>query len=235
MTGKNTFFLKSSLTRYFIGTNFFPPSPFFYPNPLIQEFNSVIFICIGVNLYELIRIYIMENLNIPEYEIEGILQTLKETGLKGIMKYSDILIINHLIERGFIPENRDGIIKTLKENTDLEYGDIMTLINKYEDWKKYLPSYSLRLNLNMDSINKKYNSVIPFKYVGNSPNKRLIGFVDEGKDISVYDGIGKHLMLLGKVDKKSWSITWGTHSVLQQNHSSYITSSVRELKNRRWL
>ena len=25
------------------------------------------------------------------------------------------------------------------------------------------------------------NSVIPFKYVGNSPNKRLIGFVDEGK------------------------------------------------------
>ena len=31
----------------------------------------------------------MENMKVPEYEIEGILQTLKETGLKGIMKYSE--------------------------------------------------------------------------------------------------------------------------------------------------
>ena len=52
----------------------------------------------------------------------------------------------------------------------------------------------LRLNQNLDGINKRMNSVIPFKYVGNSPNKRLIGFVDEGSDISIYDGIGKNLI-----------------------------------------
>jgi hypothetical protein len=67
------------------------------------------------------------------------------------------------------------------------------------------------------------------------PNKRLIGFVDEGNDINIYDGIGKHLMKLGSVDKKSWSINWGTYQTLQQEHSSYITSSVRELKKRKWL
>jgi len=79
------------------------------------------------------------------------------------------------------------------------------------------------------------NSVIPFQYIGNSPNKRLVGFVDEGSDINIYDGIGKNLILLGSVNKKSWCISWGTHSLLQQEHSSYITSSVRELKKRKWL
>ena len=173
----------------------------------------------------------MENLNVPQHEIEGILQTLKETGLKGIMKFSDILVINHLVERGFISDKRDELIKILKDESGLDYGDIMTLINKFEDWKKYLPSYSLRLNQNLDGINKRMNSVIPFKYIGNSPNKRLIGFVDEGNEISIYDGIGKHLMKLGSVDKKKWSIVWNKHPLLQQEHSSYITSSVRKLKD----
>ena len=174
---------------------------------------------------------------IKEYEIDGLIQTMKETGIKGLMKYTDVLVLNHMMERGWIPpiEQRDELIKTLKDESDMEYNEIMNLLQRYSEWMKYLPSYSLRLNQNLDSINKRMNSVIPFKYIGNSPNKRLIGFVDEGKDINIYDGIGKHLMKLGSVDKKSWSINWGTHSVLQQEHSSYISSSVRELKNRNWL
>ena len=188
-----------------------------------------------MNLYELKRINIMENINVPEFEIEGILQTLKETGLKGIMKYSDVLVLNHLVERGFIPDTRDGIIKSLKQNTEMEYNEIMTLINRYDEWRKYLPSYSLRLNQNMDSINKRMNSVIPFRYVGNSPNKRLIGLVSEGNEVSIYDGIGKNLIKLGSVDKKNWSISWGNNSLLQQEHTSYITSSVRKLKEQKIL
>ena len=176
----------------------------------------------------------MEDIN--EHEIDGLIQTMKETGIKGLMKYTDVLVLNHMMERGWIPpiEQRDELIKTLKGESDMEYNEIMNLLNRYNKWKSVLPSYSLRLNQNLDGINKRMNSVIPFKYVGNSPNKRLIGFVDEGKDISIYDGIGKNLMKLGSVDKKSWSISWGTHSLLQQEHTSYITSSVRELKKRKW-
>ena len=177
----------------------------------------------------------MENLNVPEHEIEGVLQTIKETWLKEIMKYSDVLVLNHLIERGFVSEERDELIKVLKGNTNLEYNEIMNLINKYDDCKKFLPVYSLRLNQNMDSINKRMNSVIPFQYIGNSPNKRLIGFVDEGDDINIYDGIGKHLMKLGSIDKKEWSIVWNEHPLLQQEHSSYIDDCVRELKEQNWL
>jgi len=172
----------------------------------------------------------METIN--EHEIDGLIQTMRETGIKGLMKYTDVLVLNHMMERGWIPpiEKRDKLIKTLKGESDMEYNEIMNLIQRYDEWRKFLPSYSLRLNQNLDGINKRMNSIIPFKYVGNSPNKRLIGFVDEGSDINIYDGIGKNLILLGSVDKKSWSISWGSNSLLQQEHTSYITSSVRKLK-----
>ena len=172
----------------------------------------------------------METIN--EHEIDGLIQTMRETGIKGLMKYTDVLVLNHMMERGWIPpiEKRDELIKTLKGESDMEYNQIMNLIQRYDEWRKFLPSYSLRLNQNLDGINKMMNSIIPFKYVGNSPNKRLIGFVVEWKDINIYDGIGNKLILLGSVDKKSWSISWGNNSLLQQEHTSYITSSVRILK-----
>ena len=174
----------------------------------------------------------MEKIN--EYEIDGLIQTMKGMGIKGLIKYSSILVWNHILERGWCSETtREGQIKFLKQESDMEYNEIMNLINRYSEWKSVLPSYSLRLNQNLDGINKRMNSVIPFKYIGNSPNKRLIGFVDEGSDINIYDGIGKNLMLLGSVDKKSWSIVWGTHPLLQQEHTSYITSSVRKLKEQK--
>jgi len=177
----------------------------------------------------------MEDIN--EHEIDGLIQTMKEMGIKGLIDYQDVLVLNHMMERNWIPpiEKREELIKTLKDESDMEYNEIMNLLNRYNKWKSVLPSYSLRLNQKLDSINKRMNSVIPFKYIGNSPNKKLIGFVDEGKEISIYDGLGKYLMKLGSVDKKSWSISWGTHSLLQQEHTSYITSSVRELKKRKWL
>lgn len=177
----------------------------------------------------------MEEIN--EYEIDGLIQTMKETGIKGLMKYTDVLVLNHMMERGWIPpiEQRDELIKTLKDNSDMEYNEIMNLIQRYNEWRKFLPSYSLRMNQNLDGINKRMNSVIPFKYVGNSPNKRLIGFVVEGNDINIYDGIGNKLILLGSVNNKSWSISWGNNSLLQQEHTSYITSSVRKLKEQKIL
>jgi hypothetical protein len=34
----------------------------------------------------------MEEIN--EYEIDGLIQTMKETGIKGLMKYTDVLVLN---------------------------------------------------------------------------------------------------------------------------------------------
>lgn len=177
----------------------------------------------------------METIQIPDYEIEGLIQTLKEMGIKGLMEWSDVLVYNHLLERNFIPESREQQIKVLKENTDMEYKDIMTLLQRYDKWKEILPSYSLRLNQIMDSINKRYNSVIPFRYIGRSPNKKLIGFVEEGNSINVYDGTGKHLMLICSVDRKKWSMSWNDYVKLTTPQQKYVVDEIKSLKEKYWL
>ena len=89
---------------------------------------------------------IMEDIN--EHEIDGLIQTMKEMGIKGLMKYTDVLVLNHMINRKWIPpiEQRDELIKTLKGESDMEYNEIMNLLNRYNKWKSVLPSYSLRMN-----------------------------------------------------------------------------------------
>ena len=32
----------------------------------------------------------MKNTDIPEYEIDGLIQTMRETGIKGLLKYTDV-------------------------------------------------------------------------------------------------------------------------------------------------
>ena len=61
----------------------------------------------------------MEQIN--EHEIDGLIQTMRETGIKGLMKYTDVLVLNHMMERGWIPpiEKRDELIKTLKGESDI--------------------------------------------------------------------------------------------------------------------
>jgi len=176
-----------------------------------------------------------ENIQIPEHEVEGLIQTLREMGIKGLMEWSDVLVFNHLCERQFIPESREKQIKVLKENTDMEYKDIMNLLQRYDRWKEVLPSYSLGLNQKLDSVNKRYNSVVPFKWIGRGQNKKLMGFVEEGENINVYDGTGKHLMLVCGIDKKKWSIHWNDYVKLTTPQQKYITNEVLRLKESHWL
>ena len=95
----------------------------------------------------------LKNIQIPDHEIEGLMRTLKELGIKGLMEWSDVLVWNHLIERNFVPSNKDKQIQVLKENTEMTYGQIVELLQRYDKWKEVLPSYSLSLNQKMDSIN----------------------------------------------------------------------------------
>ena len=169
--------------------------------------------------------------DVPEYEIEGLMRTLKELGIKGIMENTDVIVLNHIIERGYIPHHREGIISSLKENTDMEYGEIMELINKWDRWKKYLPSYSLKLNQKLDKINREMNSIVPFRYVGD----RLIGFVEnKEKGIDVLDGLGNHHILLGTINKENWSINWNPYWVINPYVNRYVVGEIKRLKENSW-
>ena len=169
--------------------------------------------------------------DVPEYEIEGLMRTLKELGIKGIMENTDVIVLNHIIERGYIPHHREGIISSLKENTDMEYGEIMDLINKWDRWKKYLPSYSLKLNQKLDNLNREMNSIVPFRYVGD----RLIGFVEnKEKGIDVLDGLGNHHILLGTINKNTWSINWNPYWVINPDVNRYVVGEIKRLKENSW-
>jgi len=171
-------------------------------------------------------------MEINEYEIDGLIQTLKESGIKGIMKYTDVLVLNHMMERGWIPNiyERDKLIKILKEQTEMEYNEITNLLNRYNEWKQFLPSYSLVLQQKLDSIEKKMNSVVPFKWIDSENGKKLLGFVNEGNQITVYDGSGNHLMKICGIDKKNWSIHWNDYVKLHPHHQHYIIGEVKNLK-----
>ena len=65
--------------------------------------------------------------DIPQYEIDGLTQTLQETGLKGWSKYMDVISLNHLVERNFVPSKRPELIEVLKRDTEMTQGEITTL------------------------------------------------------------------------------------------------------------
>ena len=172
----------------------------------------------------------MKTIDIPEYEIDGLILTLKETGLKGWSKYMDVISLNHVIERGFLPSERNQLIEVLKRETEMTYGEITNLITRFDEWKRYLPSYNLSLNEKLDSINKRMNSVIPFRWIDKGQNKRLIGFVNEGDFITCYDGSGNHLMKVCDIDKSKWNISWNNYLVIPPHHQHYIIGEVKNLK-----
>jgi len=170
-----------------------------------------------------------------EYEIIGLIQTMKETGLNGIMKYTDVLVLNHMIERGWIPRERDGIIRTLKDETDLGYSEITNLLKRFEEWKRYLPSYSIELNQKLDNSNLTYNSIIPFKWIGKESDRKLIGFVLEGNNILVYENTSNQLEKICNVSKSDWSVNWNDNIKLSVLHQRYILDEIKELKNPIWI
>jgi len=164
---------------------------------------------------------------IKDFEVESFYQVLRETGIKGVMEWSDVLMLNHLIERGFMPHHREGIIQSLRENTDMDFQSIMDLVKRFNKMKSFLPSYSLKLNQKLDKLNTMYDSVVPFEIVGN----RMMGIVEEGLRYGIYDGIGEHMIKLGDVDS-DFRISWNSNWLLQPEQLRWSVQKIRELKKR---
>jgi hypothetical protein len=165
---------------------------------------------------------------IKDFEIESFYQVLRETGIKGVMEWSDVLMLNHLIERGFIPHHREGIIQSLRENTDMDFQSIMDLHRRFVKMRSSLPSYSLSLNNKLDKLNMMYESDVPFEMVGN----RMMGLIKEENGYGIYDGLGEHMIKLGSVDKRDYTINWNSNWLLQPEQLRWSVQKVRELKKR---
>ena len=174
----------------------------------------------------------MENTTIPDYEWNLWLEIMKEKGYD-VLKYSQEIVLDFLIQRGYLKENREDIIRTLRNNTNMSTSEIMELIQNHSRIKNSLPELSLQINQKLDKINREMNSIVPFRKVGD----RLIGFVpNETKEnlIDVLDGMGNHHILLGTIDKTKWSITWNPYWVINPDVNRYVVGEIRTLKENSW-
>jgi|SaaInl6LU_22_DNA_1037377.scaffolds.fasta_scaffold55807_2 hypothetical protein len=169
----------------------------------------------------------MEQTLVKETEITALMKILVESGIKGVLEYSDCITLNHLIERGQISHERNGIINALKENTSMSYGEIMELINKYEKMKTFLPSYSLATNLKLDKVNGLQEAVKGFERVG----RNLIGIISNSKGFDVMDATGEHMIRLARVNE-NYEVNWSNHWVIQPEVNRWVSKAVRELKER---
>ena len=157
---------------------------------------------------------------------------MKEKGYD-VLKYSKEIVLDFLIERGYLKPQREDIIRTLRENTEMSTSEIMELIQNHSRIKSTLPSITLPINQRLDKINREMNSIVPFRKVGD----RLIGFVpNETNDnlIDVLDGMGNHHIHLGTINKKDWTIRWNTYWVIQPDLNRYVVGEIRTLKENSW-
>ena len=174
----------------------------------------------------------MENTTIPNYEWNLWLEIMKEKGYN-VLKYSQEIVLDFLIQRGHLKDQREDIIRTLRENTEMSTSEIMELIQNLSRIKSTLPSITLPINQRLDKINREMNSIVPFRKVGD----RLIGFVpNETNDnlIDVLDGMGNHHIHLGTINKKDWTIRWNTYWVIEPDLNRYVVGEIRTLKENSW-
>ena len=174
----------------------------------------------------------MENTTIPNYEWNLWLEIMNEKGYD-VLKYSQEIVLDFLIQRGHLNDQREDIIRTLRENTEMSTSEIMELIQNHSRIKSTLPSITLPINQRLDKINREMNSIVPFRKVGD----RLIGFVpNETNDnlIDVLDGMGNHHIHLGTINKKDWTIRWNTYWVIQPDLNRYVVGEIRTLKENSW-
>ena len=174
----------------------------------------------------------MENTTIPDYEWNLWLEIMKEKGYD-VLKYSQEIVLDFLIQRGYLKENREDIIRTLRNNTNMSTSEIMELIQNHSRIKNSLPELSLQINQKLDKINREMNSIVPFRKVGD----RLVGFVPNETNenlIDILDGMGNHHILLGSIDRKTWSLRWNPYWVIQPDLNRYVVGEIRNLKENSW-
>lgn len=174
----------------------------------------------------------MEKITIPNYEWNLWLEIMKEKGYD-VLKYSQEIVLDFLIQRGHLKDQREDIIRTLRENTEMSTSEIMELIQNHSRIKSILPSITLPINQRLDKINREMNSIVPFRKVGD----RLIGFVPNETNnnlIDVLDGMGNHHIHLGTINKKDWTIRWNTYWVIEPDLNRYVVGEIRTLKENSW-
>ena len=111
----------------------------------------------------------------------------------------------------------------------MDYSKIVDLVNRVKSLESHYPSYNLRMNDKLLKVNQKFNSILPFQWIGEGGNRKMIGIVNEGGKKSIYEHSGNHPMLIGVLNE-DYSIQWNNYVVLTTPQQKYIVDEVKKLK-----
>ena len=165
----------------------------------------------------------------PLYEIDSLQQVMKEGGIPFWSRFIEELSILHTIERGYLPGGRDELIKILKENTEWETSKIVDLVNRVKRFESHFPSYNLKLGERLQKVQNSYNQILPFQWIGEGSNRKMIGIVKDGGKKVIYEHSGNHPLLIGVLNE-DYSIQWNNYIVLTTPQQKYIVDEVKKMK-----
>ena len=163
------------------------------------------------------------------YEYDSLSEIMKEGGIPLWSKFISEISILHTMERGYLPTNRNELIKVLRDNTDWDYSKIVDLVNRVKSFETKFPSYNLKMNEKLLKVEQQYKSIVPFRWIGEGGNRKMIGIVNEGGKKSIYEHSGNHPMLIGTLNE-DFSIQWNNYIQLTTPQQKYIVDEVKKLK-----
>ena len=138
--------------------------------------------------------------------IQPLLEVVRDKrGLNHAMKFSKEYILNFLIERGVLNNQRDKLIQELRNNTNYESREIMELVNSYFKWRETLPEFNLQQNLRIDEASERYGT--QFEKVG----KKILGVIRRDNQNLVIDISGVNEMVLAEVNNQG--INWRNNGI----------------------
>lgn len=147
-----------------------------------------------------------KDLQREEKFIQTLLGVVKDKrGLKHTLQFSKEYILNYLIARGVLSDDREQLIKELRMNTNYEAREVMELVNNYFRFKEALPEYNLIQNQKIDEASERYGT--QFEKVG----RKVLGIINKGNRQLCVDVSGLTEVILAEIN--NGGIQWKHNGV----------------------
>lgn len=114
------------------------------------------------------------------FNYQALLEVIEEQqGKKFMIKNADLFYLWYCVQRKMVKENREVMIKYLRENQILDDSrNILKTVDRYFRFRNLFPDLNESQQRRLDRSNQYLNPVVPFQPIGN----RMLGIIDSNKE-----------------------------------------------------
>ncbi len=140
------------------------------------------------------------------FNYQALLEVIEEQqGKTFMMENADLLYLWYCVQRKQVKENRELMIKYLRENRILENpADIVRTVNRYFKFRNLLPDLNYVQQQRLNRSNQYLNPVVPFQPIGN----KMLGIIEQNKEsysvVDISEGKENIVAVLFKKGGISW-------------------------------